>query len=296
MPAFTVAPAPLARLAPCAKLHGQRRPAKASSPGPRQAHRVGGASSSPVRVGGVPARGFGGCSRALRGGLVCRSSRDDSGDAQVTTTEKPSTSAVKAIDGQPYSGLETFVETILFNSRFLAIFGVAGCLISSVTMYCAGLQSVLQASSSFFYHALPWVPEITVIPGEMDAGEISAFVVESMDNFMLATVLLVFGLGLYELFVSEIDDEVIEGMNGFFSLNDTNSRPGWLKTKGLDDLKIKLGKVVVMIFLVKTLGFLQHIEVADTKDLLQASEAILAASLSLFLAGLGINPWKQNSH
>eukprot|EP00976_Prorocentrum_cordatum_P091279 1188456-Prorocentrum_minimum.AAC.6 len=55
----------------------------------------------------------------------------------------------------------------------------------------------------------------------------SPFVVEAMDDFLIAT-------GLYELFVSEIDEEALRNshlgsVRGF--ANVAESRPSWLQTK-----------------------------------------------------------------
>jgi len=84
-------------------------------------------------------------------------------------------------------------------------------------------------------------------------AEVGGYVVAAIDDFVLGVVLLVFGLGMYELFISEIDEEAM-GNGADLSLG---KRPEWLQTKGLDDLKKKLAKVIIMSLLVKTLGFFE---------------------------------------
>ncbi|KAG1654633.1 hypothetical protein FOA52_009189 [Chlamydomonas sp. UWO 241] len=68
-----------------------------------------------------------------------------------------------------------------------------------------------------------------------------------------------------------------------------NQRPSWLKTTSIDDLKVKLGKVVVMIFVVKALEFLQHISVESPDDLIKASASIFMCSALLTVTGLSAN-------
>ncbi len=69
-------------------------------------------------------------------------------------------------------------------------------------------------------------------------------VLAAVDTLLLATVLLVIGYGLYELFV-----------------DDSLDLPAWLEIRTLDDLKAKLIGVVVAIIAVIFLGFL-----TDTKE------------------------------
>ena len=71
-----------------------------------------------------------------------------------------------------------------------------------------------------------------------------AHVVGILDGYLLATVLLIFALGLYELFVSKIDEA---------ERSEMGSRVLFIKS--LDDLKARLGKVVLMILIVK---FFEH--------------------------------------
>ena len=65
-----------------------------------------------------------------------------------------------------------------------------------------------------------------------------------VDDFLVGIVLLIFGLGSYDLFISRIDP----------ALNQTDIRPDWLVFSSLDELKSVLGKVVLMIL---TITFLQ---------------------------------------
>lgn len=64
-------------------------------------------------------------------------------------------------------------------------------------------------------------------------------ILTAVDTLLLATVLLVIGYGLYELFVDS-------------SVN----LPPWLEIRSLDDLKAKLIGVVVAIIAVVFLGYL----------------------------------------
>lgn len=94
--------------------------------------------------------------------------------------------------------------------------------------------------------------------------------IEVADVFLLATVLYIISLGLFELF---IDDRL--------------PLPGWLEIHDLDDLKEKLVGVVVVVLGVSFLG--KTIEVESYLDLLYLGGSIAAviASLTYFLGRIG---------
>lgn len=89
--------------------------------------------------------------------------------------------------------------------------------------------------------------------------------IELVDLFLLATVLYVIAVGLYELF---IDDQL--------------PLPEWLEIRNLDDLKQKLIGVVVVVMAVLFLG--QLISWDGQRDLLGygAAVALIIAALTFF--------------
>ena len=84
----------------------------------------------------------------------------------------------------------------------------------------------------------------------------------AVDTLLLATVLLVIGYGLYELFV---DSSV--------------KLPDWLEIRSLDDLKNKLIGVVVAIIAVVFLGYL--VDVNDPSEILYIGAGAGALVLGL---------------
>lgn len=65
-------------------------------------------------------------------------------------------------------------------------------------------------------------------------------VVEVIDGYLLATVLVIFALGLYELFISALDQARRSG--AFAKV---------LIINNLDDLKSRLGKVILIMLIVR---------------------------------------------
>jgi uncharacterized membrane protein YqhA len=78
-----------------------------------------------------------------------------------------------------------------------------------------------------------WEYAEALIDGDQTAGLVRAL--GMIDTFLLATVILVFAVGLWELFVGELD------------------LPDWLEITTLDDLKAKLADVIVLVVAIKAL-------------------------------------------
>ncbi|KAK8591439.1 hypothetical protein V6N13_031481 [Hibiscus sabdariffa] len=72
-----------------------------------------------------------------------------------------------------------------------------------------------------------------------------------------AIVMLILGMGLYGLFISnsnnELSADVDRALKGssLFGMFAMKERPKWMKISSLDELKTKMGHVIVMILLVK---------------------------------------------
>ena len=97
-------------------------------------------------------------------------------------------------------------------------------------------------------------------------------VVEIIDGYLLATVLLIFALGLYELFISKIDDaEEKEGASKILIIN------------SLDDLKNRLAKVILMILIVRYFEHALNMTFETPLDLLYFAGGIAFLGLALYL-------------
>jgi len=99
-----------------------------------------------------------------------------------------------------------------------------------------------------------------------------AHVVEVIDGYLLATVLLIFSLGLYELFISKIDEAEDSEHSSVLAIN------------SLDDLKARLGRVVLMILIV---NFFEHaigMDFHGPVDLLALAGGIGIIALALYFS------------
>jgi len=101
--------------------------------------------------------------------------------------------------------------------------------------------------------------------------EMVAHTVGSIDGFLLATILLIFSLGLYELFISDIEEA---------KRSDQGTKV--LVITSLDDLKSKLAKVILMILVVTFFEVSLSMSFTGALDLVYFSLGILMVSLALY--------------
>lgn len=159
-------------------------------------------------------------------------------------------------------------ENVLYASRYLSILAVIGSLVSSIALFLRGGMVVYESIRGFF---------IDLVEGKVNPSYEKMFeeLVSSVDIFLFALVLIIFGVGVYELFITKIDPVERE--------NDT--RPSWLRISSVDDLKSSLGKVILMVLIV---SFFKHtLELSKDQwsptTLLYLSIGILLISGALYL-------------
>ena len=178
--------------------------------------------------------------------------------------------------------IEKIFEGILWNSRLIVLVAVVSSLLAAIAMFfLASVDTWFMISHLGDYVSSTLSPEGR---GELRATLIT-HVVEIIDGFLLATVLLIFSLGLYELFISKID--VAEESD-----NATNV----LMINSLDDLKARLAKVILMILIVKFCEHALSMHFSTALDMLYFSGGIALIGLALYLSHAGDSHSNTNSH
>ncbi|RMG58679.1 MAG: YqhA family protein [Gammaproteobacteria bacterium] len=165
--------------------------------------------------------------------------------------------------------LEKGFESILWNSRLVVLVAVITSLATAFAVFYMASVDV--------WNMLSHVPHYgdMDLPAETRAdmrAMLVAHVVEIIDGYLLATVLIIFALGLYELFISRIDQA---------ANSETHSRV--LFIRNLDDLKNRLAKVVLMILIVKFFEHALNMDFDTALDLLTFAGGIALIGLALFL-------------
>eukprot|EP00250_Pteridium_aquilinum_P003395 c13708_g1_i1 orf=383-1324(-) len=174
---------------------------------------------------------------------------------------------------------ENCIERAIFDFRFLSLLAVAGSLAGSFLCFLKGCVFIVESYAAFYAMCLR---------GE-HTGKMVLRLVEAVDVYLTGTVMLIFGMGLYGLFISNVgsnlpphEDRALQNSSlfGMFLLRE---RPRWMRITSLDELKTKLGHVVVMILLVKMFERSKAVTIATGADLLSYSVSIFLTSAALLV-------------
>ena len=162
---------------------------------------------------------------------------------------------------------EEYFETALFNCRFLVLFAVIGSMIAAVILFLKGSLEITQGIVGF----LKIIGNFNPTEGD-DKTVILAFI-PAIDNYLFATVLLIFSMGIYELFVSKIDP----------TMRKPFSRPDWLNIKDLDDLKTHISEVVIMILIINFFKLSFTVTLDKPADLLRLGGGVFLVTAALYI-------------
>jgi len=165
--------------------------------------------------------------------------------------------------------LEQIFEGIIWNSRLVVLLAVVASLAAALGMFYVATVDTFYMVVHLVHYADPTVSaEARKVMHDTAVGG----VVEIVDGYLLATVLLIFSLGLYELFISKIDQAV-----------DSESSSSVLLIRNLDDLKARLAKVILMILIVSFFQRVLEITFRGPLDLLYLAGGIALIGLALYL-------------
>lgn len=166
------------------------------------------------------------------------------------------------------SKAEHIFETFLWKSRLVVLLAVVASLITAFAIfYITTIDIYFILAHLTEYHQLD-----DAARADLKAQTVG-HVVSSVDGYLLATIMLIFALGLYELFISKID--LAENSHGASQILLINS---------IDDLKDKLTKVILMILIVMFFEQALFLKPSGTLELLYYSLSIMLVALALYLS------------
>ncbi len=165
--------------------------------------------------------------------------------------------------------IETLFEGSLWSSRFIVLAAVLGSLFAGFVIFYMATVDVAYLTQHIFHYA---DSDMTEEARKLLHDRTVSHIVEVVDGYLLATVLLIFSFGLYELFISEIDQA--KGSEGSSKVLVINS---------LDDLKARLAKVIMMIMIVTLFEQALNMKMGSPIDLVYLGGAIICVALALYL-------------
>ena len=158
------------------------------------------------------------------------------------------------------------MERFLNSTRYLIVIPVLGLAIAAAFFFIFGGIGLLR----LLFHMLLEIMEVlSGHQAEMDRTLVVIDVVEFVHTFLVGTVLYITAVGLYQLFINEIQF------------------PGWLKIDSTEELETNLIGVTVVVLAV---NFMSEVFIGETDSLLNygAGIALPIAALGLFI---GLRAW-----
>lgn len=162
---------------------------------------------------------------------------------------------------------EHVLEKFLWNFRVIILLGVLGLLVGSLVIFIMGIIETYHLANIFVSHIIHHGTHIN----EELYNTIIVQIITTVDDFLLGIVLLIFGLGTYDLFISRINPAEAQD----------DIRPNWLVFESLDELKSVLGKVVLMILIINFLKIVVNTSFAEPIHLLYLGSGIALTALAL---------------
>jgi len=165
--------------------------------------------------------------------------------------------------------IENLFESILWNTRFFVLLAVIFSMIGGIALFIVASVDIYNVAAmvidTYLNHLHPENFHENLV------GEL----IGAIDLYLMAIVMFIFGFGLYELFISEID---VAQKNGASKI---------LEIHSLDELKDKLAKVILMVLIVSFFKRVLHTEYNGALEMLEFSGSILALSLGLYFMHKG---------
>ena len=159
---------------------------------------------------------------------------------------------------------ERLFERFLWNSRLLVMLAVVPSLLGALVLFIIGTLDILKLTvTAATYYLVGGQPDIheTVVPS----------VVMAVDIYLVAIVLLIFGLGVYRLFVSPIEPAESHPASNPFNVS------------SFDELKDKIARVVILAVIIEFFRAVVDITFETPLDAIYLALSVLALAGALYL-------------
>jgi len=162
--------------------------------------------------------------------------------------------------------IERVFEGLIWNSRFIVLLAVVFGLLGAIILFIVASMGIWDVAVKA-YQVIAHVIEHP----EHFHEDIVAGIIGAVDLYLIAVVMFIFAFGLYELFISDIDQA--EGKNG----------SKLLAIHDLDQLKDKIAKVIVMVLVVNFFQRVLRTNFTTAEEMMYFAFSITALSAGLYL-------------
>lgn len=164
--------------------------------------------------------------------------------------------------------IEKIFEGAIWRSRFVVLLAVVFGLLGAFVLFAVASMDIWGVAA-YTYETI-----ITHAHPEHFHEDIVAGIIGAVDLYLIAVVMFIFSFGLYELFISEIDEASADQSSKILAIH------------SLDQLKDKIAKVIIMVLVVNFFQRVLHTEFKTPLEMLYFALAIAALSIGLYFLGM----------
>ncbi len=159
---------------------------------------------------------------------------------------------------------ESQFEHFLWRSRLLVLLAVVPSLFGALVLFLVGTADIIGvviAVGKYYLLGIGNNIHDSVVPN----------IIMAVDIYLIAVVLLIFGTGIYRLFVSPIDEAETHHPSHPFNVN------------SFDELKDKIARVVILAVIIEFFRAVVDIRFQTPLDAIFLAVSIMALALGLYL-------------
>lgn len=166
---------------------------------------------------------------------------------------------------------QMLIEKAIMDCRFFTLFAVAGSLLGSVLCFLEGCVLVIKSYAHYLH----------MLSQPLNQGHLVHLLIEAIDMFLVGTALLMFGVGLYVMFVGSWTTGKQKESSGLLYI--MKSPPRWVGVQSIEQAKSKIGHAVMMILQVGLIEKFNDIPMVTGLDLACFAAALLTSSATIFV-------------
>jgi len=159
-------------------------------------------------------------------------------------------------------------EKVLWNSRLAVLVAVVASLLVGLGMFYLATIDTWEVLSHLGHYTTLSQSERLKHREEMVAG-----IIEVIDGYLLAATMIIFALGLYELFIRKIE-----------AATESGNAENVLLIRSLDDLKDRLAKMILLMLAIKFFQQTGKMEFKEPLQLLYLAFGTILIAGSIYLS------------
>ena len=174
---------------------------------------------------------------------------------------------------------EYLLETGLWQTRLIVLLAVLCSIAAAIVLFIVGSVDIFNEVVKYFSEAFSHAETSGYEHGvkKHDHTVLLMTIIGSIDLYLIGVVLIIFGFGIYELFISKLD------------IARRYTEITILEIENLDELKNRIVKVIIMVLIVsffkKVLTLLQDGSAvySNPESMMYLAFSILALAIAVFL-------------